>query len=915
MSSRIIGMCVLVCSTFALPSQSIQQLCISCANDQFRQGFNFSQLSSDYSSVLQTTHLETNIAFSNTFFPKQIVEVDLLHSNEHLDSPAASNNQPMLPYSHFTAIPTGQNYKPWLSNSLDTLVASAWSTANMAYTDVKLYFKQKSRIGAVVLFDHSGVFTTNPARIFLQKDSALIPVTVFEGKKFMAFDTIKLIDSIDAEAIVIRKYGNNFPQKIWCYGRPMTTAAPVVLTQLAADKLPVDSNRWFILNYAPGGINALFDGVLNKNPETGYGTFMESYEAWYPLEAGEKMTLTQIKMYDMFGSFASQPATIWVVNENGQSKKVATFNGLKYQTWSGPYPDRTVQNNPIFALDTAVADFKYIVIKCTKNNLPAEIEFLGQYTPPNNAPLPAARKMQPLAQAIGMNAFEWDFVVPSVNSRQISDTKYAPIKTFTGFRHYLDWQRIENTEGSYSFNPAHWGGWSYDMTYERCFRDSIEVLVCMQNVPPWLRNTYPDSLRGTDNSPIKFGLDRSLPISYIEKSRAGFQLAARYGRNKGLDTSLIRVNTLPRWPNDPANQIKIGLGWVKYIECDNEANKWWRGRQGYLSAFEYAAHLSAFYDGHKKTLGAGAGVKNADSTMQVVMMGMADADPSYVRGMVEWCRMNRGYKTDGTVNLCWDVINYHHYTNDKNTNQTGVSTRGLAPELSKAAQLAKEFTQFSLIYCNNMPVWISEAGYDLHQQSTMKAITIGDKTPLLTQADWIMRTALVYMRSGIDRIFFYELNDNNPFSSTKYASMGLVDSLFKRRPAADYLYQMNQLIGKFRYNKTLSASPTIDEYVDSSNQAYAVWIPNEKGLSENVSIAVPNAVGALIYKPVIGGLKMSATWVYAVNGTITLLATETPTIVIPSVTIPNWITYMNQPPWLPNGKNNSTFSTPFFSTK
>jgi hypothetical protein len=527
--------------------------------------------------------------------------------------------------------------------------------------------------------------------------------------------------------------------------------------------------------------------------------------------------------------------------------------------------------------------------------MPAEIEFLGDYQPAASNHLPPVRSPAVFSNAAGVNGFEWDFVVPSsTTSRIINPVKYEAIKAFTGFRHYLDWQRIENTEGSFSFNPASWGGWSYDLTYGQCFQDSIEVLVCLQNVPPWMRNTYPAGEQSKDNSPLKFGLDRLQPISYIEKARAGFQIAARYGRNTNINAALIKVNTQPRWPNDPPNEIKTGLGWVKYIECDNEANKWWRGRKGYLSAFEYAANLSAFYDGHKRTLGAGVGVKNADSTMQVVMMGMADANVSYVRGMIEWCRMNRGYLSDGSVNLCWDVINYHHYTNDKNSDQTGEATRGLAPELSKAALLASGFINFSRKYSENMPVWITELGYDLHPASPMKAIPIGNKTPMQTQADWVLRSALVYMRTGIDRLFFYELNDNAPGNATKYNTMGLSDSAFQLRPAGRYLKQVSQLFKNYKFNQSVSADPMVDEYRNGQGKAYALWIPDETARIGSYTLSVSGFAGVMVYQPAEGAAQVTSYWLSAQNGTVTIPVSETPVFAIPHTNMPYWLGRLNK---------------------
>lgn len=809
-----------------------------------------------------------------------------------LDTPLVVDNRGRLPFSHISAPNIGVNFNPWLSDRLDSLVAANWSPSNMVYTDVTLHFSNRVKVGRLLLYDHNDIFTTNPATIWVKKDSILQQVATFTGRRFQVFDTIPLPDSLEADAIVVRRFGNNIPQKVWAFGTTVKSAVAFRTVQPRV-KLPIDTNRLFILHHATGGLNTLFDGKIDKNPVTEYAAFQEDYEAWYPLEDGESMRLEEIRMYDLNGNFEAKPATIWVVNEKGQRRQLATFTGSRFQAWVGPNPNRDPLAPNAFLLDTAAENFRYLVISMHKNNLPAEIELYGSYIPPATKTLPPPPAKSALANAVGVNAFEWDFVVPAVNSRRIDSVKYAPISRFRGLRHYLDWQRIENAEGSYSFSPAHWGGWSYDMTYERCLRDGIEVLVCLQNVPPWMRDTYPEGQRNVDNAPVKFGRNRLLPASYIEKSRAGFQLAARYGRNRLVPQSLIRVNTNPRWPNDPANEVKIGLGYIKYIECDNEANKWWRGLNGYLNPFEYAANLSAFYDGHMGSLGPGTGVKNADSTMQVVMMGMANADPAYIRGMVEWCRINRGYKPDGTVNLCWDVINYHHYINDRNADQTGVATRGMAPELSRAEKLAENFVRFSNQYCGNMPVWITETGYDLHQQSTMKAIPIGAKTPLLTQADWNLRTALMYMRAGLDRIFFYELNDNAPLSSTKYNSMGLVDSNFKTRPAGLYLYQMQQLLGSYRYHRTLQAAPIVaDEYRNGSNTAFAMWVPDEKGTTATYRLAIGDRAGVLLYTPSADSLAMRKKWLNADNGFVEIPVSETPVFVIPYQNLPDLLSLL-----------------------
>ncbi len=162
--------------------------------------------------------------------------------------------------------------------------------------------------------------------------------------------------------------------------------------------------------------------------------------------------------------------------------------------------------------------------------------------------------------------------------------------------------------------------------------------------------TYPADKRDNENVPVQFGKDFFNPASYIEQAKVAFQFAARYGSNKNINPALLSVNNKPGKDRNDVNTVKAGLGTIKYMECDNERDKWWKGRKAYQTAYEYAANLSAFYDGNKNTMGKGVGVKNADPNMKVVMAGTALPSTEYLKGMVDWCRTHRGYNADGTVN-------------------------------------------------------------------------------------------------------------------------------------------------------------------------------------------------------------------------------------------------------------------------
>jgi hypothetical protein len=482
---------------------------------------------------------------------------------------------------------------------------------------------------------------------------------------------------------------------------------------------------------------------------------------------------------------------------------------------------------------------------------------------------------------LGINAFEWDFLQDPKNpndASKIYEPKMEIIKSFGGFRHYLDWQKVEPKRGSFTFNPTNNGGWNLDVIYQRCKQDNIDVLVCLKGCPDWLLETYPPNLRDGENIPMPFGAKRDDPASYIEQAKMAFQFAARYGSNKNINPALVTVDGKPRWTADPVNVPKIGLGYIKYIECDNERDKWWKGDKAHQTPEEYAANLSAFYDGDKGRLGKNIGVKNADPNIKVVMAGLAKPDPDYVLAMINWCRVHRGYKTDGSVNLCFDVINYHYYSSNAKPNSTDLGTEGVAPELSQTAELADTFVRLGKQY--HLPVWVTESGYDINQGSPQKAIPIGNKPTLVTQADWIIRTSLLYARYGVSKVFYYELFDDNSTNSTQYETCGLADKEpLQRRPAANYIYQVKQLLGGFNYKGTINNFPLVDVYRNGNRTIYVLTVPDEQGKTGVCTLNLGNATKGIIYHLNPDGNNMVQSMVSSVDHNVKIKVNETPVFV------------------------------------
>lgn len=490
----------------------------------------------------------------------------------------------------------------------------------------------------------------------------------------------------------------------------------------------------------------------------------------------------------------------------------------------------------------------------------------------------------PLKNMFGANGYEWNFLQNPADHNDVSkifEPKMALIKTFSSIRHYLDWSKIEYTQGNYTFNPSHDGSWNLDAIYERCKAEGIFMLADIKDCPSWLQHTYPSVQQNVKTDPMLFGSDPSLPASYTMQAKAAFQFAARYGSNVSVLKQFVKVANFSRWTNDPVNEVKIGLNLVKYMECDNERDNWWIGTFGEQTADEYAADMSAFYDGDQSRLGKNVGVKNADPNMKVVIGGLATANVAYIKEMVNWCRIHRGLKADGSVNLCFDVINYHWYSNDGNVLTNVVAKRGVAPELNPGGAVADGFVKYAASLPQHPEVWITEAGYDINPKSTQRAFAIGTKSALVTQADWTVRTSLMYMRHGISRLFFYQLFDDLANGPITFQTAGLLNDDLTRRPVANYIQQVGTLMGSYYYAGTLNSNPFVDKYLSGSKTIYSLVVPDQKGRTASYTLDLGTSQYAYVYNLDPASTEIIKTKVATNNGQLTLTVTETPMFVQP----------------------------------
>ena len=206
------------------------------------------------------------------------------------------------------------------------------------------------------------------------------------------------------------------------------------------------------------------------------------------------------------------------------------------------------------------------------------------------------------------------------------------------------------------------------------------------------------------------------------------------------------------------------------------------------------------------------------------------------------------------------------------------ATTGIAPELSNDGSIANSFVNLANTLPQHPEVWLTETGYDINPGSYQKAEAIGAKTVLEAQADWILRTSLLYIRYGIKRVFFYQLFDDHAEGSTQYATSGLAEGI-KRRPAADYILQASKLMGNYNYVKTINKDPLVDQYRLGDKTMYVLMVPDETGRTAKYTLDLGKATKANIYNLKVGADTMDSKKVSTSNGQLSIDVKETPVFV------------------------------------
>lgn len=462
--------------------------------------------------------------------------------------------------------------------------------------------------------------------------------------------------------------------------------------------------------------------------------------------------------------------------------------------------------------------------------------------------------------------------------------------------------------------------------------------------------------------------NRLNPFTYRWSARLAYIHAARYGANAGMpDAALGMYGIKQSWEGTP-NYVKKGLNKFNLpgssLGFGNESDRTWGQQYGYMDGWKMAAFMSAYYDGHKGTIKCrpvnggkdiewydpnnsehvtnvsqfyAMGIKNADPSIPVVTIGQAMSTSNGMKGVYDWCRIYRGYKEDGSVDLPFDVVDIHHYQGNSADGQHGYTTQGLPPEYepvpnSSIIHRTKEVVDFSNNWLNGRPVTMSEWGYDWNNKCTFSSMPVarGNGTVYTrkqTVGIWSIRTMLMMLEAGLDIAYFFTAIRSNqatfPFNQIfetmevfYWAQLPDNTQKYFPRPIADYFAQIKDYEG-YTSAGYVSTNPYVLKLTKAgSPDLYFVWqkessTPGKEWRYQmsqftekhddvllfteqtgTYNLAIPNGTRINIKNFVTGGEKLSATQVVTSGATHAIPYGSLPTIVEVGVPVQ---TFQNPP--------------------
>jgi hypothetical protein len=617
---------------------------------------------------------------------------------------------------------------------------------------------------------------------------------------------------------------------------PVPTGPPPADGTRVSGKIPFDPNYFYQENAPVSAADMALFTKTDYEAVNVWGQLYKKYTNHYVFPAGLNVILKQLKLGDGGGRFEQVPYLITGTKLDGSVVLIYAFDGREYNT-------ETVYDLPV------PLSLKKISFTATGQGKPAYIKMFGEYTQ-LAAPSFPKRTRHPFGNQTGVNGFSWSWSSSKSSNGDdaFAEQCYRVLRKLGSCRIYLD--VVELVKEEHKFRYKHnWRGFDTDALYARFKADCIFANICLQGAPSYMIDTWPSDKRN-GNYTRPYGMIKEDVSSYADMAKVAFQFAARYGRNKKIDLSLVEVDETQPFYETASGKI-VGMDLISLMEVGNELDKWWQGEDANFLGRQFAYFQSAVYDGHKGTMGKNAGIKTADPSMLVTNAGLASTHPDFLMSFVKECEQIRGYNADGTVNIPVDgYYSFHCYSSTEGGQYKGDKNRGMCIEQSAVPAQLKRFQEVNHLFLGDLKLVCGESGFDLSVNSPLRAEPPAGSgfNAKSWQGVLILRTALWYAKHGIYRNFFFTWTDDGPIDAWQFSSSGITSEAGKGpgrqlvlRPAAMYLIQVNSFLKAHVWQEQISASPLVDRWQHGDDVVYSLYYPSEENRKGKYRLKLPDA--------------------------------------------------------------------------
>jgi hypothetical protein len=587
-----------------------------------------------------------------------------------------------------------------------------------------------------------------------------------------------------------------------------TQAAASTAPRVLNAEIPFNPEWMFVDDVSSQNVTPFFDGVLNEDVQLNGGGGPTQQGSVIVCRFPKEMAveLINVKFGDGQHDNVNTPIMCWTLDP-------VTLQRVYQFSFTGTGGNGILEDN-FLSSTTRTNAFLFQ----WGYPLPTEIKFIGNYTPYTP---PAYVPQAPLMEEMfGNVTYIYDQNLPSFQGPDQTRLELSECGHF--YRLYMDTGLIYNpATGLCTFQPTGNGAWSFDdVIYEMTVVRGMRLMLC------------PKGFEGATWYPMVCQ-----------------QIAIRYGKNKNVDPSKLKIFTGPGYP---ANEIKIGLGYNVVMQLGNEQWRWWKGDADIANQQNLEGNMTVYetFQQHKACYDL---IKADNPDMKVVTGGMPSNQPGILKGLLWYCHL---YNNDVTV---FDGVAYHDYLNVNGGQNLGGQPVGVQPELNNAfAEHALAFGRAGQQWCpdKTLEVFVTESGYSHANQpgnnKEQTAPPTATKDTFRVHADWMVRMALEGARAGLSGIAAYQLFDDSNYLNNlegfvnwdtsngmcfqdKYGNVGLL-------PASDAHKQSMNLLRGYRLASYDLSDPTmrVQRYTKvGAPDIYSLHLVSHSDATKNYTLAVP----------------------------------------------------------------------------